>query len=55
LPAQGRSAGDLVGVTLEALITEVGTLALFARPLEPRVADEHWKVELSVRKGAATP
>jgi hypothetical protein len=55
LPAQGRSSGDLVAVTLEALITEVGTLALFARPLEPRVADEHWKVELSVRKGAAAP
>jgi len=55
LPAQGRSPGELVAVTLEALITEVGTLALFARPLEPRVADEHWKVELSVRKGAATP
>jgi hypothetical protein len=55
LPAQGRSAGDLVAVTLEAVITEVGTLALFARPLDPRVADEHWKVELSVRKGAAAP
>jgi hypothetical protein len=55
LPAQGRSPGELVAVTLEALITEVGTLALFARPLEPRVADEHWKVELSVRKGGATP
>jgi len=49
LPAQGRSPGELVAVTLEAVITEVGTLALFARPLEPRVADEHWKVELSVR------
>jgi hypothetical protein len=55
LPTQGRSAGDLVGVTLEAVITEVGTLALFARPLEPRVADEHWKVELSVRGGASAP
>jgi molecular chaperone DnaK (HSP70) len=55
LPAQGRSPGEVVGVTLEAGITEVGTLALFARPLEPRVADEHWKVELSVRKGVAPP
>jgi hypothetical protein len=54
LPAQGRSPGELVAVTLEAVITEVGTLALFARPLEPRVPDEHWKVELSVRKGGAT-
>jgi hypothetical protein len=49
LPAQGREPGDFVAVTLEAVITEVGTLALFARPLEPRSADEHWKVELSVR------
>ncbi len=54
LPAEGRQPGDLVGVTLEAIITEVGTLALFARPLAPRVADEHWKVELSVRSGAAS-
>jgi Hsp70 protein len=53
LPTEGREPGDLVAVTLEAVITEVGTLALFARPLEPRVADEHWKVELSVRSGAA--
>ncbi|MEO8180333.1 MAG: Hsp70 family protein [Deltaproteobacteria bacterium] len=54
LPAQSRSPGELVAVTLEAVITEVGTLALFARPLEPRVTDEHWKVELSVRKGGVT-
>jgi hypothetical protein len=53
LPPEGRSPGDFVAVTLEAQITEVGTLALFARPLEPRVADEHWKVELSVRSEAA--
>jgi hypothetical protein len=52
LPAEGREPGELVAVTLEAVITEIGTLALFARPLEPRVADEHWKVELSVRSGA---
>lgn len=51
LPAEGRSPGDLVGVTLEAVITEVGTLALLARPLEPRIPDEYWKVELSVRGG----
>lgn len=54
LPAQGRNAGDLVAVTLEAVITEVGTLALFARPREPRVPDEHWKVELSVRGEVAS-
>ena len=55
LPAQGRSPGELVAVTLEAVITEVGTLALFARPLEPRILDEHWKVELSVRSRAPAP
>lgn len=54
LPAQGRNAGDFVAVTLEAVITEVGTLALFARPREPRVPDEHWKVELSVRGEVAS-
>jgi hypothetical protein len=52
LPAEGRQPGELVAVTLEAVVTEIGTLALFARPLEPRIADEHWKVELSVRSGA---
>jgi hypothetical protein len=51
LPSEGREAGEQVAVTLEAAITEIGTLALFARPLEPRVPDEHWKVELSVRSG----
>jgi len=55
LPAQGRGPGEFVAVTLESVITEVGTLALFARPLEPRVPDEHWKVELSVRGGAPVP
>lgn len=54
LPTEGRQPGDLVAVTLEAVITEVGTLSLFARPLEPRVPDEHWKVELSVRSEAAS-
>jgi hypothetical protein len=52
LPTEGRQPGDLVAVTLESVITEIGTLELFARPLEPRVPDEHWKVELSVRSGA---
>jgi hypothetical protein len=53
LPAEGRQPGEQVAVTLEAKVTEVGTLELFARPLEPRVPDEHWKVELSVRSEAA--
>jgi hypothetical protein len=55
LPAQGRNPGDFVAVTLEASVTEVGTLALLARPREPRVPDEHWKVELSVRGEVAGP
>jgi hypothetical protein len=52
LPTEGRQPGELVAVTLEAGITELGTLELLARPLDPRVPDEHWKVELSVRSGA---
>jgi hypothetical protein len=55
LPAEGRPSGELVAITLEAAITEIGTLELFARPLEPRTADEHWKVELSVRSEVAPP
>jgi hypothetical protein len=55
LPPEGRPPGELVAITLEAAITEIGTLALFARPLEPRAPDEHWKVELSVRSEASTP
>jgi hypothetical protein len=55
LPSQGRTPGEVVAVTLESAITEVGTLALSARPLDPRVPDEHWKVELSVRGGAQPP
>jgi hypothetical protein len=53
LPAEGREQGELVAVTLEANVTEVGTLELLARPLEPRLPDEHWKVALSVRTEAA--
>jgi molecular chaperone DnaK (HSP70) len=52
LPAEGRTPGETVAVSLWATITEVGTLALFARPLEPRVPDEHWKVELGLRSAA---
>ncbi len=49
LPAEGRSAGDIVPVTLRSSITEVGTLLLEALPLHPQTKDERWKVELSVR------
>jgi molecular chaperone DnaK (HSP70) len=52
LPSEGRTPGEMVAVNLQAKITEVGTLALFARPLEPRVHDEHWKVELGLRSAA---
>ena len=50
LPAEGRTEGDVVPVHLHAAVTEIGTLRLEARPTEPRVAGEHWDVELSVRE-----
>jgi molecular chaperone DnaK (HSP70) len=50
LPAEGRRAGDVVPVRLAARVTEVGTLLLEAIPRSPLVADERWKVELSVRQ-----
>ena len=49
LPAEGRTQGDVVPVTLRASVTEVGTLLLEAIPTQPRRPDERWKVELSVR------
>ncbi len=49
LPAEGRTRGDVVPVTLRASVTEVGTLLLEAVPLQPKKKDERWKVELSVR------
>ncbi|MBW2526776.1 MAG: Hsp70 family protein [Deltaproteobacteria bacterium] len=52
LPAEGRREGDLVPVRLSASVTPVGTLLLEAVPLQARVADERWKVELNVRGGA---
>jgi molecular chaperone DnaK (HSP70) len=51
LPSEGRRAGDVVPVRLAARVTEVGTLLLEAVPERPLVADERWKVELSVRQG----
>jgi hypothetical protein len=50
LPSEGRRAGDVVPVRLAARVTEVGTLLIEAIPRSPLVADERWKVELSVRK-----
>jgi hypothetical protein len=49
LPADGRREGDVVPVRLRSQVTEVGTLELEAEPIEPRKADECWRVELSVR------
>jgi hypothetical protein len=52
LPAEGRSAGDVVPVHLRASVTEVGTLLLEAIPREPTKPDERWKIELNVRATA---
>jgi hypothetical protein len=52
-PSEGRDAGDFVPVRLRASVTAVGTLLLEALPLEPRVPNECFKVELSVRSGEA--
>ncbi len=49
LPAEGRSAGDVVPVSLRSTVTEIGTLLVEAVPLQPKKKDERWKVELSVR------
>jgi hypothetical protein len=51
LPAEGRAEGDVVPVRLGASVTEVGTLLIEAVPTAPLVADERWKIELSVREG----
>jgi hypothetical protein len=49
LPAEGRREGDVVPIRLSAQVTPVGTLLVEAVPLQPRSADERWKVELGVR------
>ena len=46
LPAQGRTAGEVVPVTLQARVTDIGTLELNAVPVGGK---ERWKVELDVR------
>ncbi len=48
-PSSMRAAGDVVPVRLSAKVTEVGTLALDAVPLQPLVDGERWKVELTLR------
>lgn len=49
LPAEGRSAGEVVAVRLHARVTEAGTLELEA---VPRGGGERWKVQFDVRGNA---
>ena len=46
LPALGRQPGDVVPVTLQARVTDIGTLELNAVPVG---GSERWKVEFDVR------
>ena len=46
LPAQGRTPGEVVAVTLHAAVTEAGTLELAAVPAG---GTERWKVEFDMR------
>ena len=46
LPAQGRTPGEVVAVTLHAAVTEAGTLELAAVPVG---GTERWKVEFDMR------
>jgi molecular chaperone DnaK (HSP70) len=50
LPAEGRTPGEVVPVTLQARVTDIGTLELNAVPVG---GDERWKVELDVRADAS--
>jgi hypothetical protein len=45
LPAEGRSAGEIVPVQLRARVTDIGTLELLAEA----AGGMHWKVEFDVR------
>ncbi|SPA24653.1 putative heat-shock chaperone Hsp70/DnaK [Cupriavidus taiwanensis] len=49
LPAEGRTAGEVVPVRLHARVTEAGTLELEA---VPRGSGERWKVQFDVRGSA---
>jgi hypothetical protein len=46
LPAEGRSPGEVVPVSLQARVTETGTLEVIALP---RDGSARWKVEFDVR------
>jgi hypothetical protein len=47
LPAEGRNAGDVVPVRLQAAVSEVGTLELTAIPTSG--GEERWKVAFNTR------
>lgn len=49
LPAEGRTEGELVPVSISASVTDVGTLLLEALPRQPRITNERFRIELSVR------
>lgn len=49
LPAEGRALGEWVPVSIAARVTEVGTLLLEALPKQPRIPNERFRIELSVR------
>ncbi|WP_157267806.1 Hsp70 family protein [Azohydromonas aeria] len=51
LPAEGRSAGEVVPVSLQARVTETGTLEVIA---VPRDGSARWKVEFDVRGGGSS-
>lgn len=50
LPAEGRQPGEVVPVTLQARVTDIGTLELNAVPVG---GTERWKVEFDVRAETA--
>ena len=52
LPAKDRKKGEVVGVRLQASVTEVGTLELTAVPLD--ATEEHWNVAFHTRGHGGT-
>nr|WP_227001471.1 Hsp70 family protein [Pulveribacter suum] len=52
LPPEGRAAGDVVPVTLQARVTDIGTLQLAC---VPPGGQERWKVEFDVRAASGPP
>jgi hypothetical protein len=47
LEAGGKAQGDVIPVTLESRVTEIGTLELWCRE---RNGDHRWKLELNIRE-----